>query len=139
MGDARLVLEQEPDQGFDVLVLDAFSGDAVPTHLLTVEAFEIYLRHLKPGGVLGVNVTNRHVDLEPVLFDLAAYYGLSGVYVSDAPKLPGSEFSDWVLLSANAEVLAVPEIMELGRPLKAGNVPLWTDNYTALFPLMYFK
>ena len=68
MGDARLSIEREPpDQHFDILALDAFSGDAIPVHLLTREAFEIYLRHMKPGGIIAVHISNRHLDLEPVV------------------------------------------------------------------------
>src|SRR5213078_3014628 len=67
LGDGRLSLEREPSQQFDVLVMDAFSGDSVPVHLITREAFEIYFRHLKPGGILAVNITNRYLNLEPVM------------------------------------------------------------------------
>src|SRR5207248_4401523 len=67
LGDARLSLERERPQNFDVLALDAFSSDAIPVHLLTVEAFKTYLRHLKPGGVLAVHISNRYLDLVPVV------------------------------------------------------------------------
>ncbi|HLJ15492.1 MAG TPA: fused MFS/spermidine synthase, partial [Bryobacteraceae bacterium] len=74
LGDARLSLESEPAQGFDVLIVDAFSGDAIPVHLLTKEAFALYLRHLKPGGILAVHVSNQFLELAPVVQQLAAFY-----------------------------------------------------------------
>ena len=75
LGDARLQLEMEPDQQFDILVVDAFSGDSVPIHLLTREAFTQYFRHLKPDGVLAVHITNRFLDLQPVVKTAADYFG----------------------------------------------------------------
>ena len=76
MGDARLSLEGEPPQNFDVIVLDAFSGDSVPTHLLTKEAFAVYLRHLVPGGVICAHITNTYLDLVPVVRAAAKHYDL---------------------------------------------------------------
>src|SRR5439155_19312438 len=76
LGDARLSLEREPAQNFDVLALDAFSSDAIPVHLLTVEAFKTYLRHLKPGVVLAVHISNRYLDLVPVLQQAARHLSL---------------------------------------------------------------
>src|ERR1017187_6905157 len=67
MGDGRLNLESEPSRQFDILVMDAFSGDSVPVHLITREAFQTYFRHLKPNGILAVNTTNSYLDLEPVM------------------------------------------------------------------------
>lgn len=81
IGDARLVLERQEPQNFDVLVLDAFSGDAVPTHLLTSEAFDIYLRHLTPEGVIAVHITNTYLTLDPVVAAVAQAHGLSAVRV----------------------------------------------------------
>ena len=73
-GDARLSLEREPPQQFDVLVLDAFNSDAIPTHLLTREAFEIYFRHLKPDGVIAVHISNRHLNLIPVMVSMTKQF-----------------------------------------------------------------
>ena len=74
-GDARLSLEREPPQHFDLLVLDAFSGDAIPVHLLTKEAFEVYQRHLNTNGVIAVHISNHYLDLEPVVVNLARHFG----------------------------------------------------------------
>jgi spermidine synthase len=76
-GDARILLEQEPDQEFDVLVLDAFSSDSIPVHLLTQEAFAEYLRHLRPLGVLAVHISNVHLDLSPVVAGHSERFGLA--------------------------------------------------------------
>src|SRR5690606_260580 len=75
MGDGRLSMENEAPQGFDFLIMDAFSSDAVPVHLLTKEAFEIYQRHLKPDGVILVNISNRYLDLRPVVENAARLFG----------------------------------------------------------------
>jgi hypothetical protein len=83
LGDGRLSLEREPDQRFDVLILDAFSSDAIPMHLLTREAFTTYLRHLAPDGILAANMSNRHVDIKPVLKQFAQHFGLTFVWVEN--------------------------------------------------------
>ena len=88
LGDGRLALETEAPQGYDVLALDAFSSDAIPTHLLTREAFEVYRRHLAPGGVLAVHVTNRYLDLKPVVRGAAAALALEAAHVPVAPAGP---------------------------------------------------
>ena len=75
MGDGRLVLESEPSQQFDILIMDAFSGDSVPVHLITREALATYFRHLKPGGILAINTTNRYLDLNPVVERGASAFG----------------------------------------------------------------
>jgi predicted membrane-bound spermidine synthase len=80
MGDGRLSMENEPPQNFDVLIMDAFSSDAVPVHLLTKEAFEIYQRHLKPDGTILVNISNRYLDLRPVVENAADAFKLIGSY-----------------------------------------------------------
>jgi spermidine synthase len=93
MGDARLMMEDEVARGagqkFDLLALDAFSSDAIPVHLLTKEAFELYLKQLKPDGVLAVHVSNRYLDLKPVVARLAEHYNLGVAVIED------DEHSDW--------------------------------------------
>src|SRR5712671_212232 len=106
-GDARLSMEREVANGdlqkFDVLIVDAFAGDAIPVHLLTREAIEIYLRELSPNGVLAIHISNRYLDLRPVVHELAERFKLhSGwMHAQDAPL---SQQSDWVLLARNDEV-----------------------------------
>ena len=96
MGDARLVLEQMPSENLDFLAMDAFSSDAVPMHLLTREAFQVYLKHLKPDGVLAVHISNRYLDLKPVVAQGMAEIGWHGRVIEDdgadsriTPEPPG--------------------------------------------------
>ena len=100
LGDCRLSLEREPSQQFDVLVMDAFSGDSVPVHLLTREAFEIYFRHLKPGGILAVNITNAYLDLRNVIERAATHFGRIAIHYSDYADDSLVCFpSDWALIA----------------------------------------
>lgn len=149
LGDARLVLEREPPRNFDVLILDAFSSDAVPVHLLTVEAFELYLRHLRPAGVIAAHISNLHVDLSPLLFRLGERYGLRSLLV--ATEEERAEYllarSNWVILTRDGEFLA--EMQERFRPWRDRNVvglyvgdrsryrtvDLWTDDYSNLLQI----
>jgi hypothetical protein len=137
MGDARLSIEREPvDERFDILALDAFSGDAVPTHLLTREAFEIYLRHMAPGGIIAVHISNRHLDLEPVVVGLANWFGLKMVsHITDA-SADGIQFNtNWILLTKNEEFLANPKIKAAMEPLTS-NTCCWTDDFSNLFTII---
>lgn len=139
LGDGRLSLEREPSQHFDLLVLDAFNSDAIPVHMLTREAFAIYLRHLKPDGVIAVQITNRHLNLLPVLLDLAADYhlGLADIRSKDGLSLWWFSSSRWILLSRDEAFLHTKEIQDAAKPLAPGIKPLrWTDDYTSLFPIL---
>jgi spermidine synthase len=107
LGDARLSLEREAPQNFDVLVVDAFSGDSIPVHLITVEAFAEYLRHLKPQGVIVFHVSNRFLDLMPVVKALADAHGLRATWVRDEAEGALASRSDWVLLARRPFILVV--------------------------------
>lgn len=138
LGDARLSLEREPRQNFDVLMMDAFSGDSVPVHLLTEEAFALYFRHLKENGVLVVNVTNRHLDLKPVIGRAADAFGKEAIVVSSKDDLKSLFFSsDWVLVTGHREFLENPLIKKAGKRF---NVPrgfrIWTDDYSSLYHIL---
>jgi hypothetical protein len=136
IGDARLMLEREEPQNFHLLVLDAFSGDAVPAHLLTREAFAVYLRHLRPEGVLAVNITNRHLDLAPVVLGLAQHYGLTPKRVYTEPDSPGLRYrSDWMLLARDERSIAA---ISTSAPPTAVARPsrLWTDHHSDLFGIL---
>jgi hypothetical protein len=137
-GDARLTLAQEAAQHFDLLVLDAFSGDAVPTHLLTREAFAIYVRHLAPRGLLAVNISADYFDLTPVLRGIAHVFGLYGVRVaSEEDEAHTLSSATWILLSPSAEVLQGGGLREVGEPLQtADRIEYWTDDYRNLFHLI---
>jgi hypothetical protein len=138
LGDARIALEREQPQKFDVLVLDAFSSDSVPVHLLTVEAGQLYLRHLNEGGLLLFNITNRYLELEPVVRGMARTLGLAAVRIES--KRQGDRFysSEWMVLARKESLLAVPEIQRqaVTRGASAGVDLLWTDSYSNILQVM---
>ncbi|MCX6900256.1 MAG: fused MFS/spermidine synthase [Verrucomicrobia bacterium] len=143
LGDGRLSLEREPSQQFDALVLDAFSGDAIPLHLLTREAMAIYLKHLKPGGALIFQATNRYVDIAPVVATLAARVGMTAVMVTDDVDAEGDGSETWfyntdqIIVTSNKALLAAPQIREGGKVIKPQpDFPLWTDDYNNLFRVL---
>jgi hypothetical protein len=137
-GDARLSLASQAPQRFNVIVVDAFSGDAIPVHLLTREALALYRRHLQPDGVIVFHVSNQYIDLEPVVAAIAADAGLRAVSVhSHGDEQNGFYYADWILVTANQTFLSQPDIINnaFPTPLQAG-VRLWTDNYSSVFPLL---
>jgi SAM-dependent methyltransferase len=139
MGDARLSLEAEPSQQFDILVVDAFSGDAVPVHLLTVEAFRTYFRHLKPGGILALNTTNRYLDLNPVMAHAAATFGKIALHY--AFTAPPDEFlcfdCDWALIMDRSTLAAHPGLERGAEELKPrANFRTWTDDFSNLYSIL---
>jgi spermidine synthase len=137
-GDARSSLAREQPQNFDVLVVDAFSGDAIPLHLLTTEAIELYKRHLAPGGILAFHISNQHVDLEPEIVLLAKAAGMDARRVSSVENIERGEFSaTWMLLTTNAGYFEQPEVASLARqPVANSSIHLWTDDYSSLLPLL---
>jgi SAM-dependent methyltransferase len=137
LGDARLQLERESPQEFDVLAVDAFTGDSIPTHLITDEAVSAFLRHMKPDGVIAYHVSNRFLDLKPVLLAIAEKQGLEYAYV-DQRSNDGDTTSDWVLLSRSKKILLRPEIVASTEPVAPQpGWRLWTDAYNNL--LQVFK
>lgn len=139
LGDARLSLQQEDSQQFDVLLVDAFSGDSVPIHLLTREAFAAYFRHLKPNGVLAIHVSNRYLELPPVVERAADSFGRLAVrYVFQPPEDDHNvcSNSDWVLITPPENKDALPDYAE-EDVLKAGpQTPLWTDDFSSLWRVL---
>jgi hypothetical protein len=138
LGDARLSLASEAPQHFNVIVVDAFSGDAIPVHLLTREALALYRRHLQPDGVIAFHVSNQYVDLEPVVAAIAGNASLRALSVhSHGDEQNGLYFADWILVTGNQTFLSQPEIVNnaLPTPMRA-DVRLWTDNYSSVFPLL---
>jgi protein-L-isoaspartate O-methyltransferase len=137
LGDARLVLEREPPQQFDVIAIDAFSSDSIPVHLITYEALGIYLKHLAPDGVIAFHVTNRFLDLPPVVEALARAHGLSALWVADDGVGALASRSDWILLSRNGSRLDDPRLAEAAQAF----VPrpgwrLWTDDFNNLVQVL---
>jgi len=138
LGDARLSLENEPSQQFDVLAVDAFSGDAIPVHLLTREAFAVYFRHLRADGILAIHVSNTYLDLAPVVDLLAedADYA-TRLISSDDNDAALISAADWVLVTRNEEFLNIPETFAGSRNIQVPpKLRLWTDDYNNLFEVL---
>jgi hypothetical protein len=117
--------------------MDAFSGDSIPLHLLTREAMAVYLRHLKPGGALAFQATNRFINIAPVVAGLAAEYGLTAVLISDTPQSDaGAEHwvsaTDQIIVTSNRALLEAEKI-RAGKVLAAtAGFRVWTDSFNNL-------
>ncbi len=141
LGDARLTLEREAPQGFDVLAVDAFSSDAIPVHLITKEALEVYLKHVKPDGIVAFHVSNRFLDLIPVVARLAKEQGAHAVLVNDDPddeEDSERSKSDWVLVARDPAALKKPVLAEGGaQPAEErAEWRTWTDDYSNLIQIL---
>jgi SAM-dependent methyltransferase len=140
LGDARLNLEREAPQGFDVLAVDAFSSDSIPVHLITKEALGVYLRHMKPGGVIAFHVSNRFLSLPPVVERLATEHGVHAVLISDNGKEGDDDHTttDWVLISGDPAALEAPEIKAASpeAPEEKAGWRTWTDDYSNLVQIL---
>jgi SAM-dependent methyltransferase len=137
LGDARLTLEREAPQHFDVLAIDAFSSDAIPVHLITSEAIDVYLRHLKPDGVIAFHVTNRYLNLIPVVEALAHAHDLHALLIVDDGEANYASKSDWVLLSRNTGLLNRPELADHATPIEPRrDWRLWTDDFNNLVQVL---
>jgi SAM-dependent methyltransferase/MFS family permease len=139
LGDARLSLEREAPQQFDILAVDAFSSDAIPVHLITREALALYLRHMKPDGIVAFHVSNRFLELVPVVARLAAENQAHAVVVFEGTGDDDSRTqSDWVLVSRDARALQAKEIEEVGAEPAEDRASLrtWTDDYSNLVQIL---
>jgi SAM-dependent methyltransferase/MFS family permease len=137
LGDARLTLEREPPQNFDVLAVDAFSSDAIPVHLITREAVEVYLRHMKPDGVIAFHVTNRYLDLVPVVEGIAHELGLHALWINDDGELPLANSSSWVLVAKDPVRLSDPRLGEVATNIGARrDWRVWTDDFNNLLQVL---
>jgi spermidine synthase len=142
LGDGRLSLEREPPRGYDVIGVDAFSGDSIPMHLVTREAMALYVKHLKPGGVIVFQATNRFIDLLPVVKRLASEFGFEAVNVADVPESgEGQEYwyspTDQVIVTRNAKLLAWPRIAEAAEPIEERKtLPTFTDSHHNLLRIL---
>jgi len=133
-GDARLMLESEPPQGFDLLAVDAFSSDAVPVHLLTKEAFTLYLRHLKPEGILAIHTSSTYLDLAPIVKLLAEDAGYPSLLIhNEADHEQLISASDWMIVTRNTGFLGELQKGTGIRPIRdIKGLRLWTDDYSNL-------
>jgi spermidine synthase len=142
IGDGRLALDREKPRQFDVLAIDAFSGDSIPSHLITKEAMDIYVKHLKPNGVIVFQATNRFVDLMPVARNLADAHGLHAILVSDSPQyMDGPEYwlamTDQVIMTRDRTLLASPALQSAAQEIpKRPGFPMFTDDYINLLRLL---
>jgi hypothetical protein len=142
LGDGRLSLEREPDQHYDLLAIDAFSGDSIPMHLVTREAMATYVRHLKPDGAIVFQATNRFVDIAPIVERLATEFGMKAVLVSDAPmSTTGADFwinaTDQIIVTRNERLLAAEPIESVAEPLPSRpDFRIWTDDFYNLLRIL---
>ena len=136
LGDARLSLEREAPEKFDVLAVDAFSSDSIPVHLITKEALAVYLKHMKPGGIIAFHVSNRFLSLGPVVGQLAREAGVFAVNVYEKGEEDRTQ-SDWVLVSRDPKALEDKVIKDVSEPVEEKpNWRLWTDDYNNLVQIL---
>lgn len=144
LGDGRLSLEREPPQKYDLLAIDAFSGDSIPMHLLTREAMAIYVKHLAEGGVMVFQATNRFVSIAPVVERLCAELGYSAVMVTDEPENTydkGTDYwlsgTDQIIVTKHRALFNAPALKEVAEPLKQNpEFRVWTDDYYNLLRVL---
>jgi len=142
LGDARLTLEAQPSQQFDLMAIDAFSSDAIPVHLLTREAFALYFRHLKPSGILAVHVSNRYLDLVPVVTRNARDFGRTPMDVDDDDEEQDYfSNSDWVLVSSDPAIYRDAAFKSSSvQPARfRASLRPWTDDYSNLFQILKLR
>jgi spermidine synthase len=135
IGDGRLLLEQERNQQFDVLAVDAFSGDSIPVHLLTMEAITLYFSHLKPDGILAFHVSNLYLDLPQIIEKAGkALDKHTLVVVNQEDETRKIYQAEWVLMASNPAVFNTPEIKKTAtKVVPKPGLKLWTDDYSNLF------
>ena len=144
-GDARLSLAAEAPQKYDVLAVDAFSGDAIPVHLLTRQALALYQHHLAPGGIIAFHISNKFLNLGPVVRELAQSAGLQTVLVGSDPDDnmeddTGEYQADWVLVTANQDFVSNQKVSAAaGEIVVDAAVRPWTDDYNSVLPLLHWK
>jgi hypothetical protein len=140
LGDARLSMEREPPQSFDLLALDAFSSDAIPVHLLTKEAFALYQRHVATNGIIVVHVSNHFLDLEPVVLNLAREFNYKAAVIDyDEDEEEWWIYScTWIVLTRNEQIINSPTVRRAANTKTADSnkIPLWTDDFASLFQIL---
>ncbi|MDP3740806.1 MAG: fused MFS/spermidine synthase, partial [bacterium] len=144
LGDARISLELERASGnlqnFDVLVIDAFSDDSIPVHLLTAEAFALYLEHLSEAGVIAIHISNIYLDLAPIIVENARHYGLSHIMVKANSLQHDGKGSIWMLVAANPDAIGSEKLQNAAtKELSHKKIRLWTDSYSNILPLLQFR
>ncbi|MSQ21099.1 MAG: hypothetical protein EXR39_16510 [Betaproteobacteria bacterium] len=138
LGDARLSMSNEAAQHFNVLAIDAFSSDSIPVHLLTLEAFKTYFKHIQPGGLLAVHISNRHLDLQPVVAEAAKALNKTARLIdTDDEESLGTYGATWVLIGDSADIFAHEKLKEVAEELAPKrSVGLWTDNFSDVYRIL---
>jgi spermidine synthase len=141
LGDARLSMEREAPQNYDFLAVDAFSSDSIPIHLLTREAIALYFRHLQPGGVLAVHVSNKHLDLAPVVEVAARSLGKRAMIIDNEDDDDNAVFAaSWVVVTARESYFQFPLIKQAATAITGSKgLRMWTDDYSNLFQIVKWK
>ncbi len=137
-GDARLTLSEAENGRYGLIVLDAYSSDSIPVHLLTREAMAMYLEKLAPGGWLALHLSNLHLDLRPVVAGLARDAGLACLFQEDDEPAPGKTASRWAVLARSPEDLERLDRSGRWAPLPPSDMPVWTDDHSSILPLLDF-
>ena len=142
LGDGRLSLERADPQAYDILAIDAFAGDSIPMHLITREAMALYVRHVKPNGVIVFQATNRYIDLMPVVKRLASEVGMQAVLVSDVPPFKtGPEYwlspTDQILVTRDKALLQADSLRYVVTPIEdRAHLPTFTDAHHNMFRVL---
>ena len=136
LGDGRLSLERDPPQQFDMLSIDAFSSDSVPMHLMTVEALQVYQKQIKPEGAIVYNVTNRLINLAPMVQLLAQHEGMTAILISDTTAHGDYYKTDFVIVTRNQKLIQDPRLASATRIVPIPGLKVWTDNHNNLFDVL---
>ncbi len=141
LGDARIVLERELREGakndYDLIVVDAFSSDAIPMHLLTAECADIYKQRLKPGGMLMMHISNRTLNLEPVVRGVAGHLGWdASQFLSNGFPQAGEDGSRWIAMTADADFMKRTDLQRLISGWSKDEPLLWTDDFASLWHVL---
>ncbi|MSQ50716.1 MAG: hypothetical protein EXR28_02385 [Betaproteobacteria bacterium] len=137
LGDARLAMERETPQKYDILVVDAFSSDAIPVHLITLEALDTYLMHVKPSGVIAFHLTNRYLNLKPVVKLLAQARGLHAMNVEENGESRFASSTDWVLVASSPLFFKTPALADAVEEIEIpAELAVWTDDFNNLIQVL---
>jgi spermidine synthase len=143
IGDGRLELVKVPARSYDLIVLDAFSSDSVPVHLLTREAARLYLSKLRPDGLIAFHISNRYFDLEPVIGGVAHSLHLTGLYEANVPpaaaRAEGAASSQWVVVTRSRQRLEPLVRTGKWRRLDESSEPVWTDQYSNILSVIRWR
>ncbi len=131
-------MTRESPQNFDVIAIDAFSGDAIPLHLLTIEAIALYKKHLGPNGILAFHVSNQYLNLAPEIGQLARAANLQAKLIESQPDDSLGEYrATWILLTSSSTFFDQPELTAAASALPADSrLRTWTDDYSSILPIL---